>query len=84
VERTSSPPDGGIDLELVRGGDDAASRLRDLAGSNARGAGVNALRCTTDHGTNLLDIWIPTTVGADVGVTQALAERGLLAAKIAN
>ena len=69
---------------LVRRWDDATSWLGDLASPNARSAGVNALWCAANHGTNLLDVWVPPTVGAHVGVTQALAERGLLAAKIAN
>ncbi len=69
---------------LVRRWDDATSGLGDLASPDARRAGVNALWCAADHGTNLLDVWVPPTVGAHVGVTQALAERGLLAAKIAN
>lgn len=80
----SVPQAGSTDRKLVRGGDDATSRLGDLAGPDARGAGVDALWCATNHGPNLLNIWVPAPVGADVGVTQALAERGLLATKIAN
>ena len=82
--RNFEPQAGSTDLDLVRGGDDPTSRLRYLAGPDARGAGVDALWGAADHGTNLLDVWVPTTVRADVGVTQALAERGLLATKIAN
>jgi len=84
VGNRSALQDGSTDLDLVRGGDDATGRLGDLAGADARGAGIDALWCATDHGPNLLNVWVPATVGADVGVTQALAERGLLATKIAN
>src|SRR3954451_10321482 len=34
---------------------------RDLAGLDARGAGVHALRRPTDHGTHALDVRVPAT-----------------------
>lgn len=52
----------------------------DLAGLEARGANVQTLWCTLDESANTLDVWVPTTRRAHVGVRDALAEVRALAA----
>ncbi len=58
--------------------------LDDFAGPQAASTDVNALGSTLDQGTNSLDVWIPTTVGTDVGVAHALTERRLFAAYLTD
>ena len=58
--------------------------LGDLAGAQAAGAHVDALGRTVDERSDPLNVRIPTTLGADVGVADTHAERRLLAANFAN
>lgn len=56
---------------------------RDLAGLDARGAGVEALRRPIDHGTDALDVRVPATRGAAVRVGDVVAEARPLGANVA-
>jgi hypothetical protein len=58
--------------------------LDDLASTEAAGANVDPLGGTVHQGSNALNVWIPTTLGAHVGVANTHAERRLLAANFAN
>jgi len=56
---------------------------RDLAGLDARGASVHALRRPTDHGTHALDVRVPATGRTAVRVGNVVAEARPLAADVA-
>ncbi|AJC55758.1 hypothetical protein GZL_03172 [Streptomyces sp. 769] len=66
-----------------RGCATAKSSARDLAGLDARGAGVQLLRRAPDHCTHRLDVGVPTTVGTAMRVRDTLAEARPLAADVA-
>lgn len=55
----------------------------DLAGTQATGAGVDSLGGTGHHRLHTLDIGLPGTVGAAMGVGNLNAERNALTANIA-
>src|SRR5687768_3477770 len=54
----------------------------DLAGSDAGRAGVDALGRAVDHRTNTLDVRVPATLGAPVGVADIHAEARALATHV--
>lgn len=54
----------------------------DLTGLQARGANIHSLGRTLHKSANTLNVWVPTAAGTHVGVRDALAERGLLAADV--
>ena len=56
--------------------------LNDLAGAKAARADVDPLDAAADNGTNPLDVRVPPTLCADVGVADAHAERRLLVADL--
>src|SRR5262245_64096264 len=58
--------------------------LLDLAGLDAGGAHEEALGRTVHDGADALDVGVPTTLGAPVGVADRHAERRLLAADLAH
>ncbi|MDH6219338.1 hypothetical protein M2283_006672 [Streptomyces pseudovenezuelae] len=60
-----------------------SASARDLAGLDARGAGVHALRRPTDHGTYALDVRVPATGRTAVRVRDVVAEARALAADVA-
>src|SRR5690349_20886708 len=62
---------------------DEPSLARDLAGLDARGAGVDALRGPVHHGTHGLDVRVPAPLGAAVRVRDVVAEARPLAAHVA-
>ena len=61
----------------------AKTSARDLAGLDARGAGVQPLRRAPDHCTHRLDVGVPTTVGTAMRVRDTLAEARPLATDVA-
>src|SRR5690606_31154850 len=61
----------------------AEASARDLAGLDARGAGVHALRRPADHGTHTLDVRVPATGRTAVRVRDVVAEARPLAADVA-
>ena len=61
--------------------DDSA---RDLAGLQAGGAHVDALRGALDDSAHALDVGIKTTLGASVRVGDVVTEAGSLAAHITD
>ena len=60
-----------------------SSSFGDLVGTQAASAHVDPLGAAIHEGTNPLDVRIPATLGANVGVTDAHAKRRLLAANVA-
>src|SRR5690606_32025376 len=79
VERpsaTRSPPG--------RAGGGSQCGALDLAGLEARGAHVEALRGPVHHRAHALDVRVPPTARPHVGVRDALAEAGVLAADVAG
>src|ERR1035437_3212895 len=76
------PTTGG--REPGSGGDVADRALGDLARPDARRADLKTLGRPVDDGTDPLDIGIPTTLGAPVGVTDVHSERRLLAADLTH
>ena len=54
----------------------------DLAAAEAAGAHVNVLRGTVDDGLNALDVGLPHTVGATVGVAHLDTESNALFAEL--
>ena len=57
---------------------------RHLAGLEARRADVHALRCAIYHGAHALNVGVPTTLGAAVGVGNRVPERRALSAYVAG
>jgi hypothetical protein len=51
--------------------DRSVAGFDDFAGLDAAGADVHALGGTIHEGTHALDIWIPATLGTDMGVRHA-------------
>ena len=78
-ELTRPHRDGGASCGEVR-----ELGARNLAGADARGADVHSLGGSTDTGTNRLDVRVEPTVGAAVGVADALAEDRSLVADVAD
>lgn|GEM_PF-4126115 len=70
--------------ELLGGGDLATWWLGDPTSTQARGADVESLWRTIDQRTDPLDVWVPTALGATVGVTYGHAEAGLLSAELTD
>ena len=62
----------------------ASDVARHLAGLEAGRAHVEALGGAVDESTHTLDVGVPPAVGPHVGVRDALAEDGALAADVAN
>src|SRR4051794_41031843 len=58
--------------------------LGDLAGADAGGADVDALRGPVDDGPHPLDVGIPAPLHPAMGVTDRVAERGMLAAYLTD
>ena len=54
----------------------------DLAGTEASGTSVHMARSTVDHSLDALDIGLPGTVGASVGVADLDAEGNALVAEL--
>ena len=68
----------------LRGAARAASRLGDLARTQATGAHVHAHGGRADQGAHALDVRVPTSLGATVRVRDVHAEGRLLAADFAD
>jgi hypothetical protein len=70
--------------ELLRGGDLAARWLGDATGAQARGAHVYPLGAPVNECTDSLNVRVPTTLGATMGVRDVHAETRLFAAKLTD
>ena len=64
-------------------GSSPVSGARDLSGLQARGAHLDPLRRAAHNGAHRLDVRVPATLGPPVGVRDAVAETGALAADVA-
>src|SRR5689334_5513876 len=62
----------------------SADALGDLAGLDAAGADVQALRGAVDDGPDLLDVGVPPTLGATVRVADVHPEGRVLPAHLAH
>src|SRR5579863_5327862 len=80
--RRSSAGAGNTSCDL--GLDFARGALGDLARADAAGADVHLLGCAVDDRTHVLDVRVPTTLGATVRERDVHAERRLLTADIAD
>ena len=70
--------------ELLRGGNLAARWLGDPAGAQARSTHIDSTGTPIDQRTDSLNVRVPTTLGAAMGVRDVHAETGLLAAKLTD